>query len=312
MLTFCKWTTNNCWYRLFTSSFTNSSKWTKRWGYCVTELLGCMTCKFNSCIPRHVSSPRVKGKFNEDHHGQSFQSKAFLGQRDVRESSEPKASTMALCSARLPMQQVYIRWSFTRHISANVCVWTAILKNASNWNLHVNYLPLWKNKTQKAMASPVAYTQFICLFTQSNNQRIYPIIHFSTYTVYFSLLYQSIRIFVSISESILLGIIYMSSTSPSIHPLSVYASIHTNTHSLSSVYKYLSAHPPSPFLVYSFLYQSTYISVIYAAILPFLHPSLFSTSTTTHLPLSLSLSPVEQVCNGTRDKNTPAFLTSTY
>lgn len=104
----------------------------------------------------------------------------------------------------------------------------------------------------------------------------------------------------------------LSSTSPSIHPLSVYASIHTNTHSLSSVYKYLSAHPPYPFLVSSFFYQSIYISVIYAAILPFLHPSLFSTSTTTHLPLSLSLSPVEQVCNGTRDKNTPAFLTSTY
>lgn len=128
---------------------------------------------------------------------------------------------------------------------------------------------------------------FIHSIKQSKDLSNHPLFYLH---VYFSLLYQSIRIFVSISESILLGIIYMSSTSPSIHPLSVYASIHTNTHSLSSVYKYLSAHPPSPFLVSSFLYQSIYISVIYAAILPFLHPSLFSTSTTTHLPLSLSLS----------------------
>lgn len=77
------------------------------------------------------------------------------------------------------------------------------------------------------MASPVAYTQFISLVTQSNNQMIYPIIHLSTYTIFLCCTNQFVRVHPSRNH---LHVLYLS-----IHSSFICICIYPHKHTFSII-----------------------------------------------------------------------------
>lgn len=165
------------------------------------------------------------------------------------------------------------------------------------------------------------------------------------YLFIFPIIYKSILSFII---SLMINSIHPSNyLSKSSHP-SVYPSpsihlwfTHSSFHPSISLSIFLSFHPPSlyPSIPPSFLYLSIihpfsycillyspsihlflfihlhfYSSISLSSILLFIFPYYPSKCIhpSIHPSATLSLSPEEQVCYGTRDKNTPAFLTSTY